>query len=109
MTTDPAFDLPHFSTGLHGQAALVTGATSGLGWRFAQVVASRGAAVAAVGRRGDRLDDLAAEISDKGGSCLPFPLDISEPALLGPAVDEIETALGPVSILVNNAAIPDAQ
>jgi NAD(P)-dependent dehydrogenase (short-subunit alcohol dehydrogenase family) len=106
---DPAFALPHFSTDLHGQAALVTGATSGLGWRFAQVLAAQGAAVAVMGRRGDRLDALADEISSRGGSCLPLPLDISEPGGLAPAFDEIEAAFGPVSILVNNAAIPDAQ
>jgi NAD(P)-dependent dehydrogenase (short-subunit alcohol dehydrogenase family) len=108
-TTDEDFGLPHSSTDLAGQVALVTGATSGLGWRFAQVLASCGAAVAVTGRRADRLDALAAEISSAGGSCLPLPLDISEPARLSPAVDAIEAALGTVTILVNNAAIPDAQ
>ena len=110
MTTEEAaFDLPHFSTDLGGSVALVTGATAGLGWRFAQVLASSGAAVAAVGRRAHRLEALAAAISGAGGTCLPLPLDIAEPAGLAPALDQIETTLGPVSILVNNAAIPDAQ
>jgi NAD(P)-dependent dehydrogenase (short-subunit alcohol dehydrogenase family) len=109
MTSGSDFALPHFSTDLHGQVGLVTGATSGLGWRFAQVLAAQGAAVAVAGRRGDRLDDLAADISANGGSCLPLPLDIAEPGGLAPAVDRVEAAFGPVSILVNNAAIPDAQ
>jgi NAD(P)-dependent dehydrogenase (short-subunit alcohol dehydrogenase family) len=109
LTTEAEYDLPHFSTDLRGSVALVTGATSGLGWRFAQVLASSGAAVAAVGRRPDRLDALAGAITGTGGTCLPLPLDIAEPAGLAPAIDEIETTLGPVSILVNNAAIPDAQ
>jgi NAD(P)-dependent dehydrogenase (short-subunit alcohol dehydrogenase family) len=105
----PDFGLPHFSTDLRGQVALVTGATSGLGWRFAQVLASQGAVVAATGRRSPRLEALAAEISAGGGTCVPLPLDIAEPAGLGPAVEQIETGHGPVTILVNNAAIPDAQ
>jgi NAD(P)-dependent dehydrogenase (short-subunit alcohol dehydrogenase family) len=109
MTSASPFPLPHFSTDLHGQVALVTGATSGLGWRFAQVLAAQGAAVAATGRRGDRLESLAAEISKSGGSCLALPLDVAKPAELTTAVDTIESALGTVSILVNNAAIPDAQ
>jgi NAD(P)-dependent dehydrogenase (short-subunit alcohol dehydrogenase family) len=106
---ESAFALPHHSTDLHGQVALVTGATSGLGWRFAQVLAACGAAVAATGRRADRLDALAAEITREGGTCLPLPLDVTDAAQLTAAVDTIEQALGTVSILVNNAAIPDAQ
>lgn len=44
------FPLPNASTDLTGQVALVTGATSGLGWRFAQVLASQGATVSISGR-----------------------------------------------------------
>jgi NAD(P)-dependent dehydrogenase (short-subunit alcohol dehydrogenase family) len=109
MSSTPSFALPHASTDLSNQVALVTGATSGLGWRFAQVLAARGAAVAATGRRRDRLDALAAEISKSGGTCLALPLDVADPDALPAAVDAIESTLGTVSILVNNAAIPDAQ
>ncbi len=105
---EPTFPLPHHSTDLRGQVALVTGATSGLGRRFAQVLAACGAAVAATGRRSDRLDAVAADISGNGGTCLPLPLDVAEAGQLVAAVDQIEHALGTVSILVNNAAIPDA-
>jgi len=109
MTPESGFSLPHFSTDLRGQVALVTGATSGLGWRFAEVLAAQGAAVAATGRRGDRLDALAANIAKSGGSCLALPLDVTRPDALTEAVGTIEATLGTVSILVNNAAIPDAQ
>jgi NAD(P)-dependent dehydrogenase (short-subunit alcohol dehydrogenase family) len=109
MPTASTFPLPHFSTDLHGQVALVTGATSGLGWRFAEVLAAQGAVVAATGRRGDRLDALAAKIAGNGGTCLALPMDIARPEAPGEAVEAIEKALGTISILVNNAAIPDAQ
>ena len=52
------YPLPNVSTDLSGQVALVTGTTSGLGRRFAQVLAACGAKVAITGRRVDRLDEL---------------------------------------------------
>lgn len=99
---------PNFSIDLGGQVALVTGATSGLGWRFAKVLAWSGAKVAIAGRRRDRLDQLVAEISTDGGTAFPITLDVADAAALPRAVDEVEKALGMVSILVNNAGIPDA-
>ena len=101
--------LPNFSTDLSGQVALVTGASSGLGRRFATVLAACGAKVAAAARREERLKDLAAEIAAAGGVCVPVPLDVTDADQIGPAVDRVETELGPLSILVNNAGIPDAQ
>lgn len=103
------FALPHFSIDLQGQVALVTGAASGLGNRFARVLAACGAAVAVAGRRAGRLDELAADIGRTGGNCLALPLDVAEADQLPVALDRVEAELGPVSILVNNAAIPDAQ
>ena len=70
-------DIPNFSTDLTGQTALVTGATSGLGYRFAQVLAACGANVAIAGRRAERLDALAAELRGNGGNVLPVPLDVT--------------------------------
>ena len=98
-----------FSTDLSGQAAFVTGTTSGLGRRFAQVLAAAGAAVALTGRRADRLEELAAEIRADGGACAPIPLDVTDADACMAAIGRAEDELGPVSILVNNAGIPDAQ
>ena len=53
------FPTPNNSSDLTGQVALVTGTTSGLGWRFATVLAKAGAKVALTGRRVERLDALA--------------------------------------------------
>jgi NAD(P)-dependent dehydrogenase (short-subunit alcohol dehydrogenase family) len=94
---------------LSGDVALVTGTTSGLGRRFAQVLAASGASVALTGRRADRLDELAAEIRDAGGTCAPIPLDVTDADACIAAVQRAEDELGPLSILVNNAGIPDAQ
>ena len=97
------------STDLSGQVALVTGASSGLGRRFATVLAACGAKVAAAARREEKLKDLAAEVAAAGGTCVAVPLDVTDADQIVAAVDRVEAVLGPVSILVNNAGIPDAQ
>jgi len=99
---------PNFSIDLTGQTALVTGASSGLGKRFAQVLAAAGAKVALTARRLDRLEALAEEIRAAGGQAAPLQLDVTDAAQLKSVVVEAEQALGPVTILVNNAGIPDA-
>ena len=101
--------IPHTSTDLSGHVALVTGTTSGLGRRFAQVIAACGASVALTGRRADRLEELAAEIREAGGTCEPIPFDITDPEQISSVVDKAESALGTIDMLVNNAGIPDAQ
>ncbi|HSM68019.1 MAG TPA: SDR family NAD(P)-dependent oxidoreductase [Ilumatobacteraceae bacterium] len=94
---------------LSGQVALVTGASSGLGRRFAAVLAANGAHVVATARRIDRLEELAAEIESAGGTCLPMALDVTDADQLAAVVARAEAEAGAVRILVNNAGIPDAQ
>nr|WP_047169135.1 SDR family NAD(P)-dependent oxidoreductase [Sphingomonas sp. Y57] len=96
-------------TDLTGEVALVTGATAGLGLRFARTLAAAGASVAVAGRRGDRLDALVAEIEEAGGRALAIPADLTDAAILEGVVEAAEAKLGLVTILVNNAGIPDAQ
>jgi NAD(P)-dependent dehydrogenase (short-subunit alcohol dehydrogenase family) len=104
-----SYPLPNASIDLTGQVALVTGASSGLGRRFAQVLARQGAKVVITGRRLDRLEALAAEIAADGGVAAPLQLDVTDTAQLLGLFERAEAALGPVDILVNNAGIPDAQ
>ena len=103
------FPLPYSSTDLTGQVALVTGASSGLGARFARVLAASGAKVAAAARRVDRLETLAKEIRSDGGECAAVALDMTDSAQIVAAVEAADRELGTVTILVNNAGIPDAQ
>jgi len=90
---------------LAGKTALVTGASSGLGARFARVLADAGANVALAARRGDRLAKLADEIGARGVRAIAVPLDVLEPRSIGAALDRVGQGLGPVDILINNAGI----
>lgn len=103
------FPLPNFSIDLKGQTALVTGASSGLGVRFAKALARCGAQVALTARRLERLESIAAEINVAGGKAISLQLDVMDADQLIKVVAEAERQLGPVTILVNNAGIPDAQ
>ena len=103
------YALPNISNDLSGRVALVTGTTSGLGRRFAEVIAASGAKVVVTGRRIDRLEALAKEIQDKGGVAEPIQLDMQSNDSIMNCVEKAEASLGTVDILVNNAGIPDAQ
>jgi 3-oxoacyl-[acyl-carrier protein] reductase len=92
---------------LTGEVALVTGASSGLGARFAQVLAANGAKVALVARRKDRLDALCATIASAGGTAIAVQADVLDRDAMLRAFDEAEAAFGTVTVLVNNAG--DAQ
>lgn len=86
---------------LTGEVALVTGASSGLGRRFAQVLAAHGAKVVAAARRTDRLKDLAAS----SPNIAALALDVTDTRSIPAALDEAERAFGPLTLLVNNAGI----
>ena len=93
---------------LSGRVALVTGASRGLGARFAQVLAEAGAAVVLVARRADRLAALAERIALAGGKALAIAADVRERAAIGHAFAAAEAAFGPVDILINNAGVTHA-
>ncbi|MGB1341393.1 MAG: SDR family NAD(P)-dependent oxidoreductase [Pseudomonadales bacterium] len=103
------FPLPYQSTDLTGQVAFVTGTTAGLGRRFAQVLAACGAKVIVTGRRVDRLEALSSEINAAGGQSAPVPVDMTDRDSIRAALRTAEELFGTVTILINNAGIPDAQ
>jgi NAD(P)-dependent dehydrogenase (short-subunit alcohol dehydrogenase family) len=92
-------------TDIAGKIAWVTGASSGLGERFARVLAAEGAVVALSARRVDRLEALAGEIAVAGGRALVVPMDAMDVASIRTAAATVEEKLGGADILVNNAGV----
>jgi 3-oxoacyl-[acyl-carrier protein] reductase len=90
---------------LSGRVGLVTGASSGLGLRFAEVLAANGAAVALVARRKDRIVALQEKIAAAGGRALAIEADVLDTASMRRAFDATDAAFGTVTILVNNAGV----
>ena len=91
---------------LSGKTALVTGASSGFGAHFAKVLAANGAKVAIAARRQEKLEKLAAEIEQEGGSALPIAMDVTDPDSVDACFDTVSKSFGePADILVNNAGV----
>ena len=96
-------------TNLKEKVALVTGASSGLGARFARVLAANGALTVLAARRVERLKDLRAEIEAAGGAAHVVELDVTVQASIDAAIAHAEREVGPVDILVNNSGVSTTQ
>ncbi len=90
---------------LAGTAALVTGASSGIGEAAALSLSRRGAAVALLARRTDRIDALAEEIRDADGTALALNADVTDERQATDAVARTVAELGRLDTLVNNAGV----
>ncbi|MDR2053231.1 MAG: SDR family oxidoreductase [Treponema sp.] len=90
---------------LSGKAAMVTGASSGLGVQFAQVLARQGADVAILARRVERIEELKGEIEKLGVRCLALKCDVTQADQLKDAIGKIKDFYGRIDILVNNAGV----
>ena len=90
---------------LTGRVALVTGASQGLGRRFAEVLAARGAAVCLAARQTEKIAALADDLRTRGGRSHAVALDVTDASAVSRAIAECEAALGPLDILVNNAGV----
>jgi NAD(P)-dependent dehydrogenase (short-subunit alcohol dehydrogenase family) len=88
-----------------GRVALVTGASSGLGKRFAQVLVAEGAKVVVAARRKDRLDELVKEL---GANALAVQCDVTDEAQVIAMYDAAEAKFGLVDTVINNAGMTHA-
>ena len=90
------------SVDLSGRTVLVTGASSGIGERFARIAHASGARVVAAARRTDRLQALATELGER---LLPVAMDVADEASTIAAFDAAEAAFGPVDSVIANAGV----
>jgi NAD(P)-dependent dehydrogenase (short-subunit alcohol dehydrogenase family) len=90
---------------MEGRVALITGASSGIGWASSLLFARRGAGVALVARRADKLEDLAREIREEGGEALVVVADLTKEEDVERVVQETVAHFGRLDALVNNAGI----
>jgi len=87
------------------QVAVITGASSGLGWALAKELATQGCKVGLIARRRDKLDELAAEIRSAGGTAAVAVADVAERQATVTAIRQLEAELGPIDLLVANAGV----
>jgi NAD(P)-dependent dehydrogenase (short-subunit alcohol dehydrogenase family) len=88
---------------LDGRTAVITGATSGLGMRFAHVLCEAGASVVVAGRRAERLDELVAELGAE--HALAVPTDVTDPDAVVALIQAALTRFGSLDVMVNNAGV----
>jgi NAD(P)-dependent dehydrogenase (short-subunit alcohol dehydrogenase family) len=100
----PPFECPPLPPGTFaGQVALVTGGGSGMGLGMALAFAQAGASIAVVGRSLDRAAEGVRRVAELGARAVPLSADVRDPTQVRAAFDAAEAALGPVSLLANNA------
>jgi meso-butanediol dehydrogenase/(S,S)-butanediol dehydrogenase/diacetyl reductase len=87
------------------ECALVTGATSGIGWATACALAGRGAVVGLLGRRREKAEELAAILREMGGEGIPLPADIGEPRQVEAAVAKLVAITGRLDTVVASAGV----
>jgi NAD(P)-dependent dehydrogenase (short-subunit alcohol dehydrogenase family) len=87
------------------EIVFITGASQGIGRQFARVLSAHGAAVVLAARQTTKLKSLEDEIRGQGGRAVAVQMDVTEVASIAKAIDSAEAALGPVSVLINNAGI----
>jgi NADP-dependent 3-hydroxy acid dehydrogenase YdfG len=95
----------NISAPLAGRVAVVTGASSGLGEAAAELLAERGAKVAVIARRADRLGALVDRIAAGGGTALALQADVTDADAVHAAAARVEAELGTADLLFNNAGV----
>jgi NAD(P)-dependent dehydrogenase (short-subunit alcohol dehydrogenase family) len=94
-----------YAISLEGRSALITGASSGLGRAFADMLARAGAAVALAARRRDSLEEARQQIEAAGGRAIAVAMDVTNAGSVAAAVDDAAQRQGRLDILINNAGV----
>lgn len=90
---------------LSGRIALVTGSSAGIGLALALGLGRAGARVVLNGRHQDKIANAAHKLRDERVSVFEMPFDVTDSTAVRAAVEEIETGIGPIDILINNAGM----
>jgi gluconate 5-dehydrogenase len=95
---DPIFDISN-------KTIIVTGASSGLGASFSEILAERGANVVITARRLDRLNKLEQKLTNKGLSVLSIPCDVTKSTDVAKMIAKTEHEFGSLDVMINNAGL----
>lgn len=87
------------------RVAIVTGASSGIGWELARQLAANGCKVGLIARRQSLLEQLAAEIAQSGGTCAWAAVDVGERTPVLEAISKLRSNLGPIDLVIANAGV----
>lgn len=90
---------------LSGKTALVTGSSQGIGYALAEGLASHGARIVLNGRNREKLETAATALNAQGHDAHIAPFDVTDPAAVAAAITKIESEIGPIDILINNAGM----
>ncbi len=90
---------------LQGRVAVITGASSGVGYEAARLLAREGALIVAAARRRDKLEWLVGEIAGDGGRGLAIPTDVTDPAQVRRLIDTAHNFFGRIDLLINSAGV----
>jgi NAD(P)-dependent dehydrogenase (short-subunit alcohol dehydrogenase family) len=97
--------IDHANSPLKGQVCLVTGGGTGLGRAYARAMAKHGMRVAIASRNMNNLEETARLIRQDGGEVLALTVDVTDASSVHHMVEKVESELGPIDLLVNNAGI----
>jgi len=92
-------------TSYANQVAIITGASSGIGWSLAKLLAAEGCKVGLVARRRDKLDELASEIRQAGGTTASAAADVGDRGQVHAAFTALAGELGPIDLMIANAGV----
>ncbi|WP_422480337.1 SDR family NAD(P)-dependent oxidoreductase [Pleomorphochaeta sp. DL1XJH-081] len=97
--------MERFGSGLQGKTVVITGASKGIGYGLAKIIANEGARIAVAARSIEALESLASEIAKDGGICKPFLLDLRDVKSITSCFERIVEEFGEIDVLVNNAGM----